>query len=214
MPGTGLITWAMDYKVDRVRTDVAVTLLGLARSRAGLSRGSRLLCRPGTCGRRHNAADGPTAAGIAARDRRTIGRHACQRAACLGAGSRLCRTRSAAIPPHQGGRRGQGRAVLSPSVMRRTLVSIRRSTAFSATKSVTSALIGVLVRKGDACAPFTGPRRRVAGPRRSQACHHGRSVAAPYRGPGAWQLALGVARRCVRAGQSHEIHRRRQGRLC
>ena len=34
MPGTGLITWAMDYKVDRVRKDVAVTLLGLGRSHA------------------------------------------------------------------------------------------------------------------------------------------------------------------------------------
>jgi CubicO group peptidase (beta-lactamase class C family) len=34
MPGTGLITWAMDYKVDRVRKDVAATLLGLSRSHA------------------------------------------------------------------------------------------------------------------------------------------------------------------------------------
>jgi len=34
MPGTGLIAWAMDYKVDRVRKDVAVTLLGLGRSHA------------------------------------------------------------------------------------------------------------------------------------------------------------------------------------
>ncbi len=34
MPGTGLITWAMDYRVDRVRKDVTVTLLGLGRSHA------------------------------------------------------------------------------------------------------------------------------------------------------------------------------------
>jgi hypothetical protein len=34
MPGAGLIGWAMDYRVDRVRKDVAVSLLGLGRSHA------------------------------------------------------------------------------------------------------------------------------------------------------------------------------------
>ncbi|MGL9618958.1 serine hydrolase [Bradyrhizobium sp. U531] len=34
MPGTGLITWAMDTRVDRVRKDVTVTLFGLSRSHA------------------------------------------------------------------------------------------------------------------------------------------------------------------------------------
>jgi CubicO group peptidase (beta-lactamase class C family) len=34
MPGAGLITWAMDYRVDRARRDVTVTLLGLGRSHA------------------------------------------------------------------------------------------------------------------------------------------------------------------------------------
>jgi len=34
MPGAGLISWALDYKVDRVRGDVVVTLLGLGRSHA------------------------------------------------------------------------------------------------------------------------------------------------------------------------------------
>ncbi|MEY9881400.1 serine hydrolase domain-containing protein [Bradyrhizobium sp. USDA 329] len=34
MPGTSLITWAMDYQVDRVRKDVTVTLFGLGRSHA------------------------------------------------------------------------------------------------------------------------------------------------------------------------------------
>ncbi|MDD1532159.1 MULTISPECIES: serine hydrolase domain-containing protein [unclassified Bradyrhizobium] len=34
MPGTGLITWAMDTRVDRVRKDVTVTLFGIGRSRA------------------------------------------------------------------------------------------------------------------------------------------------------------------------------------
>ncbi len=34
MPGAGLISWAMDYHVDRVRKDVTVSLLGLGRSHA------------------------------------------------------------------------------------------------------------------------------------------------------------------------------------
>ena len=34
MPGAGLITWALDYKLDRARKDVMVTLLGLGRSHA------------------------------------------------------------------------------------------------------------------------------------------------------------------------------------
>ncbi|OKO79600.1 beta-lactamase [Bradyrhizobium sp. NAS80.1] len=34
MPGTGLITWAMDYQVDRTRKDVTVTLFGFSRSHA------------------------------------------------------------------------------------------------------------------------------------------------------------------------------------
>jgi CubicO group peptidase (beta-lactamase class C family) len=34
MPGTGLITWAMDYKIDRAQKDVTVTLLGGGQSRA------------------------------------------------------------------------------------------------------------------------------------------------------------------------------------
>jgi CubicO group peptidase (beta-lactamase class C family) len=34
MPGTGLIKWALNYRVDRTRRDVTVTLLGLGRSHA------------------------------------------------------------------------------------------------------------------------------------------------------------------------------------
>jgi CubicO group peptidase (beta-lactamase class C family) len=43
MPGTGLISWALDYKVDRVRKDVTVTLLGLGKSHA-VYRGEGLGC--------------------------------------------------------------------------------------------------------------------------------------------------------------------------
>ena len=34
MPGSGLITWAMDVRIDRARRDVTVTLFGLGRSHA------------------------------------------------------------------------------------------------------------------------------------------------------------------------------------
>jgi CubicO group peptidase (beta-lactamase class C family) len=34
MPGAGLLTWAMDYRVDRARKDVTVTLFGIGRSHA------------------------------------------------------------------------------------------------------------------------------------------------------------------------------------
>jgi hypothetical protein len=43
MPGTGLISWALDYRVDRARKDVTVTLFGLGRSHA-VYRGEGLGC--------------------------------------------------------------------------------------------------------------------------------------------------------------------------
>src|SRR6185295_11397042 len=43
MPGVGLITWALDYKVDRARKDVTVTLFGLGKSHA-VYRGEGLGC--------------------------------------------------------------------------------------------------------------------------------------------------------------------------
>src|SRR5437762_7584143 len=43
MPGAGLIAWALDYKVDRARKDVTVTLLGLGKSHA-VYRGEGLGC--------------------------------------------------------------------------------------------------------------------------------------------------------------------------
>ena len=43
MPGAGLIAWALDYRVDRTRKDVTVTLFGLGRSHA-VYRGEGLGC--------------------------------------------------------------------------------------------------------------------------------------------------------------------------
>ena len=43
MPGTGLISWALDYRIDRTRKDVTVTLFGIGRSHA-VYRGEGLGC--------------------------------------------------------------------------------------------------------------------------------------------------------------------------
>src|SRR5262249_44492755 len=43
MPGTGLISWALDYRVDRALKDVTVTLFGLGKSHA-VYRGKGLGC--------------------------------------------------------------------------------------------------------------------------------------------------------------------------
>ena len=43
MPGTGLIAWALDYRVDRARKDVTVTLFGIGKSHA-VYRGEGLGC--------------------------------------------------------------------------------------------------------------------------------------------------------------------------
>jgi len=43
MPGVGLIAWALDYRVDHARKDVTVTLFGIGRSRA-VYRGEGLGC--------------------------------------------------------------------------------------------------------------------------------------------------------------------------
>src|SRR5213080_2885989 len=43
MPGTGMISWALDYRVDRARKDVTVTLFGLGQSHA-VWRGKGLGC--------------------------------------------------------------------------------------------------------------------------------------------------------------------------
>ena len=85
---------------------------------------------------------------------------------------------------------------------------------FSMTKSVTSALTGILVRQGklklDGPAPVAAWQRSG----RSAPRHHRRSIAASHRGARARKFVGGLARLRARAGQPHEIHRRRYGRLC
>ena len=85
---------------------------------------------------------------------------------------------------------------------------------FSATKSVMSALTGILVRKGALTLDAARAGRGMAGCRRSQACDHGRSSAAPHRG-----LALGSSLQASLASALEPVNRMkfmesRHGRLC
>jgi hypothetical protein len=84
---------------------------------------------------------------------------------------------------------------------------------FSATKSVISALTGILIRKGALTLDQPVPIAAWQGAG-SQARHHGQSSAAPYRRPCDREFARGLAWCGVRAGQSHEIHGIRYGGLC
>ena len=78
---------------------------------------------------------------------------------------------------------------------------------FSATKSVISALTGILVRKGKLALDRAGAGRGVAKRRRSRGTRSRvDQSAAPYRGPCDRQLAAGLARRRAGAGQPHEVH--------
>src|SRR5438132_1743816 len=47
MPGAGLLSWAMDYQVNRARKDVTVTLFGIGRSHAVYREGLGCTLEPG-----------------------------------------------------------------------------------------------------------------------------------------------------------------------
>jgi CubicO group peptidase (beta-lactamase class C family) len=147
MPGTSLITWAMDYRVDRVRKDVTVTLFGLGRSHAvyreGL--GCTLEHEAGIADVSVPAEDGqpallPEIAGSAIVPPQSEGlASALDRAFAEPAQPPYRRTRAVVVMK-------SGRVVAE-----RYADGIGPETpllGFSMTKSVVSALIGVLVRQG------------------------------------------------------------------
>src|SRR5262245_38042133 len=148
MPGAGLITWALDYRVDRARKDVTVTLFGLNRSHA-VYRGEGLGCHldhgsavadvalPPPAAR---AAPLPDIAGPSIVEPQTP-----QLAAAL--------DRAFAEPDKSTPRNTRAVVVLKDGriIAERYANSIGIDTpllGFSATKSVISALAGILVRKG------------------------------------------------------------------
>jgi CubicO group peptidase (beta-lactamase class C family) len=148
MPGASLITWAMDYRVDRGVKDVTVTLLGLGKSHAvyrqglgcTLDHGAQLADPALPADSKTQPALLPDIAGPAVVQPATP-----QLAAAL--------ERAFAEPDAPPFRRTRAIVVVKDSrvVAERYADGYGIDTpilGFSATKSVTSALIGILVRQG------------------------------------------------------------------
>jgi len=146
IPGSRLITWAMDYRVDRAAKDVTVSLLGLGRSRAvyrdglgcTLDHGEKLVDVAVPIGQAPPALL-PEIAGAAMMTPQNP-----QLAAAV--------DRAFAEPPGQPPRRTRAIAVVKDGrlIAERYAEGIGIDTqllGFSVTKSVVSALIGVLVRQ-------------------------------------------------------------------
>ncbi len=149
MPGAGLITWAMDYTVDRARKDVTVTLFGLGKSHA-VYRGEGFGCYldhgtavadispPSTEGK--SAPLQPEIAGAS-----IVAPQSAQLATAL--------DRAFAEPDNPPRRRTRAIVVLKDGrvIAERYADGAGIDTpllGFSATKSVMSALAGIMVRKG------------------------------------------------------------------
>lgn len=147
MPGTGLITWAMDYRVDRVRKDVTVTLFGIGRSHAVYREGLG-------CTLDHGAGIAPV--DLPATDRQPALLPEIAGPAIVPPQSPALAAaldRAFAEPAQPPYRRTRAVVVMKSGrvVAERYADGIGPETpllGFSMTKSVISALIGVLVRQG------------------------------------------------------------------
>jgi CubicO group peptidase (beta-lactamase class C family) len=149
MPGAGLIAWALGYKVDRTRKDVTVTLLGLGHSHAVYRDGLGCYLDHGGAVADTSAppADGKPAQALLAEiaGPSLVAPANPQLAAAL--------DRAFTEPDHPPFRRTKAVVVLKNSriVAERYAEGYGIDTpilGFSATKSVISALAGILVRKG------------------------------------------------------------------
>ncbi|WP_426438073.1 serine hydrolase domain-containing protein [Bradyrhizobium genosp. P] len=147
MPGVGLITWAIDYQVDRAKKDVTVTLFGLGRSHAVYREGmgctldhGEVLADASLPPGKPQAASLPDIAGPA-----IVAPQSPQLAAAL--------DRAFAEPAEPPFRHTHAIVVMKEGhvVAERYADAIGIDTpllGFSATKSMISALIGILVRDG------------------------------------------------------------------
>ncbi|MDA9401207.1 serine hydrolase domain-containing protein [Bradyrhizobium sp. CCBAU 45389] len=146
MPGTSLITWAMDTRVDRVRKDVTVTLFGIGRSHAvyreglgcTLDHGAGIAVEPPADDRQPGLLPEIAAPSV-------VPPQSPELAAALDRAFT-----EPAQPPH---RRTRAIVVMKAGrvIAERYADGIGPETpllGFSMTKSVVSALIGVLVRQG------------------------------------------------------------------
>jgi CubicO group peptidase (beta-lactamase class C family) len=147
IPGSALITWAMDYRVDRAARDVTVTLFGLSRSRAvyrdGL--GCTLDHGEGIVDVAVPAGEAPPALLPDIAGSSVVAPQSPQLAAAL--------DRAFAEPPGAPPRRTRAIVVVKDGrvIAERYAEGIGIDTqllGFSVSKSVVSALIGVLVRQG------------------------------------------------------------------
>ena len=190
MPGVSLITWAMDYQ-RRPRAEGNHGDVARPRPQPrGLPRRSWLLSRSRRCGRRYRGAIDrcQIVAGAVARDRRAFGRHAARSPTCRRARSRFRRARAAAEARDQGDRGAEGWPRRRRTLCRR----LRRRYADPRLLRDQIGDVGAdrhSRAQGRADARSAGADRGVARRRRSQACDHGRSSVASYRGPGARQFA-------------------------
>jgi CubicO group peptidase (beta-lactamase class C family) len=149
MPGTGLISWALDYKVDRKRRDVVVTLLGLGRSHAIYREGLGCYLDHGV-----TVADagGP---GVEARPRPALQPDIAGPSLVAPTTPQLAAAVDRAFAEPDGPPFRRTRAVV---VVKDGRIVAERYAAgygidtpilgFSATKSMISALVGILVRQG------------------------------------------------------------------
>ena len=147
MPGAGLLTWAMDYRVDRARKDVTVSLFGIGRSHAVYREGLGCTLEHGTA---------LTDVTLPADDKRPallpqIAGPAIVPPQSEGLSAALDRAfAEPAQPPY---RRTRAIVVMKAGriVAERYADGVGPQTqllGFSMTKSVTSALTGILVRQG------------------------------------------------------------------
>ena len=213
MPGVGLISWALDYRVDRARKDVTVTLFGLGRSYA-VYRGESLGCHLDHGGAvvdisvpapEVKAALLPDIAGpsIVAPQTPPLAA-ALDRAFAEPDKSTLRNTRAIVVMK-------DGRVVAERYAA--ASVSIRRC-------SDSPPPIGDLGARrhpraqGRTEAARAGADCSVARRRRCKARHHARSSDPSHRRPCAWQFAAGVAGVRAGAGQPDEIHGIEYGGLC
>jgi CubicO group peptidase (beta-lactamase class C family) len=161
MPGTRLITWAMDYRVDRTRKDVTVTLFGLGRSHAVYRNGAG-------CYLDHGGVAAEVAMPSADREPALLPDIAGP-AVVQPANPQLAAALDRAFvePAQPPFRRTRAIVVMKDGhvVAERYADGFGVDTpllGFSATKSVTSALVGILVRQGklslDAPAPVAAWR--------------------------------------------------------
>jgi CubicO group peptidase (beta-lactamase class C family) len=148
MPGASLIAWALDYRVDRVRKDVTVTLFGIGKSHA-VYRGEGLGCYLDHGGAVADVSlPAPVAKPALLPDiagPSIVAPQTPQLAAALG--------RAFAEPDESTPRRTRAIVVMKDGhiIAERYADGIGIDTpllGFSATKSVISALAGILVRKG------------------------------------------------------------------